>query len=301
MGTRQYVAGFEDTKFGFKALIVAAIITSLAFAVPSIGALLDIAALLIAIFGAVVIFQPMEPRRRMIVALAAVLLISVALVASARASDVGAKRPAFGSLFNGYAAGQCGMYFGLNTMGSSSSVAGGTPGASINQGDIGVTVGYGCPINNMPGSFWFAEGNFDWANMNGSQSGFAMTGPLHFEQRVGLGSPISAMLNLFPSLSNGLSVPAMPILPNGITAGPSYPFIFASLHEQDFSAQFTGLGSSREWLISPGVGIGLQSRLSNNVVAETAVQWVMQSSGLSIGPQKVNLGNGVEVSFTLKY
>lgn len=108
------------------------------------------------------------------------------------------------------------------------------------------------------------------------------------------------MLNLFPSLSQGLAVPSLPVLPNGVTSGPSYPFLFASVHEQDISGQI-GLASNREWLVSPGIGIGLQTRLSNGVVAETAAQWVLQSNGLSLGPAKVALGNAAEVSFTLKY
>jgi len=206
--------------------------------------------------------------------------------------------------FGSYQNGGCGLYYGLNTMGAGGAISGGPIGATQIQGDIGVTLGYGCPIGTAAGDFWFAEGNFDFANINGSQSGLAFTGPAHFEQRIGAGGPISAMLNsgLFPNLNpgNGLAVPSLPGLPAGVTAGPSYPFLFVSLHEEDVSAQF-GLNSGRQWLVSPGVGIGLQSRLSNNVVAETAAQWVMRSNGLSLGPQKIGFGNGAEVSFTLKY
>jgi hypothetical protein len=175
---------------------------------------------------------------------------------------------------------------------------GATVGGTV--GGVGGTIGYGCPFGTTPGNFWFAEGNFDWTNINGSASGFSATGPAHFEQRFGVGSPLSTMLSLVPGWGNGLSVPSLPALPAGVTQGPSYPFIFASLHEQDISAQYN-LSSNRQWLFSPGVGIGLESRLSNNVVAETAVQWVMQSNGLSVGPADVKLGNAVEVSFTLKY
>jgi opacity protein-like surface antigen len=228
------------------------------------------------------------------------LVLALVLLASpAYAADITkAPRP---SVFSGYVSGQCGMYLGINTIGGAGTVNGGPPGASVIQAGLGGTVGYGCPIGAVPGSFWFVEGNFDWVNINGNQNGFAMTGPLHFEQRAGLGSPISGMLNMLPGWGNGLAVPSLPALPAGVTQGPSYPFIFVSLHEQDISAQVFE-ASNRQWLISPGVGIGLESRLSNNVVAETAVQWVMQSNGLSVGPANdVKLGNAVEVSFTLKY
>jgi hypothetical protein len=193
------------------------------------------------------------------------------------------------------------MYFGLNTLGGAGTISGGPPGASIIQGDVGLTLGYGCPFGTTPGTFWFVEGNFDWAGLNGTQNGLALTGPLHFEQRAGVGSPLSSMLNLFPSLTSGLSVPALPALPAGVTQGPQYPFIFVSLHEQDVSATF-GFAQNRDWLISPGIGIGLESRLSNGVVADVTAQWVLQSTGLSVGPATgVKLGNAAEVGFTLKY
>jgi opacity protein-like surface antigen len=231
------------------------------------------------------------------------LLITTALTAlvmPAAAADLTPqfKAPSFGS----YVTGGCGWYFGINSMGSTNRVAGAaTVGENIVQGDLGVTAGYGCPIGTTAGSFWFAEGNFDWANLNGATNGLGLTGPVHLEQRVGLGSPISNMLSMFPGL-NGLSVPAMPALPAGVTAGPSFPFVFASLHEKDVSAQLNGVASNREWLISSGLGIGLESRLSNAVVAETAVQYLLDSNGMALGPaHNVKFGNGVEVSFTLKY
>lgn len=203
-----------------------------------------------------------------------------------------------------YPAGGCGFYYGVNAMGAGGAVNAGPIGATQIQGDIGATVGYGCPIGTVAGSFWFAEGNFDIANLNGSQNGLSLTGPAHFEQRFGVGGPISAMLNsgMFPNLNigNGLSVPSLPGLPAGVTAGPSYPFLFASLHEEDVSAQI-GVATGHAWLFSPGFGVGLQTRLSNNVVAETAAQWVLRSSGVEVGSSKVGLGNGAEVSFTLKY
>ena len=228
------------------------------------------------------------------------IIAATLLSTSAFAADMANKAPP-APVFGSYVTGGCGWYFGINSMGSTNRINGGVVGENIVQGDLGLTAGYGCPIGGTPGSFWFAEGNFDWANLNGATNGLGLTGPIHLEQRIGLGSPISTMLSMFPGL-NGLSVPAMPALPNGITAGPSYPFIFASLHERDVSAQFPGVASNREWLISPGIGIGLESRLSNAVVAETAVQYMLDSNGMSLGPvHDFKFGNGVEVSFTLKY
>lgn len=221
------------------------------------------------------------------------------LAPSAGAADV-PPAPAPAPVVTGYNAGQCGWYFGLNTMGGAGSVQGGAPGTTIMQGAVGGTLGYGCPIGSTPGNFWYAEGNFDWANINGSQNGFSLTGPAHFEQRVGLGSPLSTMLNVLGINNNNISVPPLPLLPPGVTAGTSYPVIFLSFHEQDVSAQVGG-DSNRDWLFSPGIGLALENRLSNNVVVETAGQFVMQSSGFSVGPQTVKLGNAFEASVTLKY
>lgn len=202
-------------------------------------------------------------------------------------------------IFGTYAAGGCGLYAGLNTMGAATSVSGAAPGTVVAQGNVGAEIGYGCPIGTTAGNFWFAEGIFDWANLNGSSAGLSLTGPAHFEQRLGLGSPISTLLNLFPGF-NGLSVPSLPSLPSGITYGPSYPYVFASVHEQDILAGVGG-NSSAAWLVSPGLGLGLQSRLSNGVVADVYAEWVLASNGLSVGPSKVSLGNEALVGLQLKY
>lgn len=203
--------------------------------------------------------------------------------------------------FAGYVAGRCGAYAGINTMGVAGTVNGGPPGASIIQGDVGLTVGYGCPIGTVAGSFWFVEGNFDFANINGSSSGLGLSGPAHFEQRFALGSPISTALSVFPGNPfGGLAVPSTPACPTNVTCGPQFPFIFAALYEQDIGGQF-GISQNREWLVSPGIGLGLESRWSNGVVADVTAQWKLDSSGLAIGPQSVKLGNAAVVGLTLKY
>lgn len=228
-----------------------------------------------------------------------ILAAAAALMAGAAgAADIPTKaRP---DLFAGYAAGKCGMFYGINTMGVAGALNGGPPGASIVQGDVGITLGYGCP-GASPGTFWFAEGNFDFANINGSATGLSLTGPAHFEQRVGFGGPLSGMLNVIGlGSNNGLSTPSLPLLPPGVTAGTSYPFFFVALHEQDVSAM-VGDARNRDWLISPGIGVGLETRLSNAVVVDTWAQWKLDSNALSVGPNKVNLGNAAVAGVTLKY
>lgn len=227
------------------------------------------------------------------------LLALVLLATPAYAADMPLKaRP---NLVASYAAGGCGMYFGFNTMGVAGAVANGVPGASIVQGDIGGTLGYGCPIGTTPGNFWFAEGDFDFANLNGASAGLSMTGPAHFQQKLALGSPLSSVLGLLPNNPfGGLSVPALPACPANVICGTQYPFVFASLHEQDTSAQ-NGFTQGRAWLISPGVGMGLESRWSNGVVVDVSAQWKLDSTALSLGPQTVKYGNAGIVELTFKY
>jgi hypothetical protein len=206
------------------------------------------------------------------------------------------------NVFQGYAKGGCGAYFGINAMGAGGSTTGATSTNALSGGG-GVTLGYGCPFSGGAGNFWFIESNFDFQNINGNGNGLSIgTGgtPAHFEQRFGLGSPINALLGTISNPFGSLSVPQLAPLPAGITAGPSYPFIFASIHEQDVSASYLG-ANGRDWIVSPGVGIGLQSRLSNGVVSEVAAQWVLQSQSVAIGANTVKFGNAAMVSAALKY
>lgn len=234
--------------------------------------------------------------KRMISAVAALTALSV----SAAAADMSVKS-ARANPFAGYIAGKCGMFAGFNSMGVAGAVNNGIPGASIVQGDIGVTIGYGCPLG-QAGSFWFAEADFDFANLNGAASGLSMSGPAHFQQKIALGSPLSQLLNAIPNPFSGLSTPSTPALPSGINAGPQYPFVFAAFHEQDIGAQLPqALTQGREWLFSPGLGIGLESRLSNGVVMDVTAQWKLDSNAFQVGPQKVSLGNAAVVQTTFKY
>ena len=110
--------------------------------------------------------------------LKAALLITAAwsTLPPAHAGDLA---PAFKSLAQPYDLTRCGAYFGINSMLMSSSVNGTAvaPGTQVQQGAIGGTVGYGCPINAANGSFWFVEGLFDIANLNGNVNGLSKPCP----------------------------------------------------------------------------------------------------------------------------
>lgn len=224
------------------------------------------------------------------------IVITLALTSSAWAADLATKAHNF--QINPYPTNGCGAYYGVNAMGSASPIANATPGATALGGDIGGTIGYTCATS--ASTFWFAEAMADFQNLNGSGPGFSLTGPAHFEERFAFGGPINQMLNVLPNL-NIPSVPSLPGLPNGITAGPSNGYIYAAINEDDVSATF-GASTGRDWIISPEFGVGLLSRLSNNVVADAWVGARLQTGKVCVGGFSCPaLSNGVVTGIAFKY
>ncbi len=175
----------------------------------------------------------------------------------------------------------CGAYYGIDALASASTVKNAPVGDTVIGGDIGGSFGYTCATS--PSSFWFVEVIADFQNLNGSQNGLALTGPAHLEQRAGFGGPLNAMLpSLFPNL-NLPAVPSLPVLPAGVTAGTANGYIYAAINEDDISAKF-GNTANRQWIITPEAGLGMLTRLSNNVVADV---W----AGMKLESQAICLGN----------
>jgi hypothetical protein len=215
-------------------------------------------------------------------------------VVPANAADLAHKALSFQS----YPTNGCGAYYGVNALGSASPIANATPGATAIGGDIGGTIGYTCQTS--PSTFWFAEAMGDFQNLNGNGAGFSMTGPAHFEERVAFGGPINQLLNVLPNL-NIPAVPSLPVLPNGITAGPSNGYVYAGLNEDDVSATF-GASTGRNWIVSPEVGVGMLSRLSNNVVADVWAGARLQSQEVCVGHFSCpRLSTGLVTGLAFKY
>src|ERR1700689_2724894 len=95
-----------------------------------------------------------------------ILILALALFASpAIAADLPVKAsPGYAQ----YPTTKCGIYYGVNTMGSTAAVESAAIGTQSVQAGIGLTVGYTCPVG---GGYWFVDGMFDFANLNGSQNG----------------------------------------------------------------------------------------------------------------------------------
>jgi hypothetical protein len=241
-------------------------------------------------------------RSRVAIFVLAVAGFAAVFLSLARAADLPLKANAQPQLVPACGSG---MYFGINTTGTAGAVSGSVvPGDSIVQGEIGVHLGYtstvGTCVAGVASPFWFVEANVDWTNLNGtaigpsgsSPSGLGalnLTGPLDLYQRIGYGNPaITSMLSVIPGLGS-ISTPSLPILPTGVTASTAVPYLYFGVHEQDVSAFFYNpvsgfpLAANKEWMISPEIGIGMWTRLSNNVVVDVSAGYQIQSSGVCLG------------------
>jgi len=223
--------------------------------------------------------------------------ILAGLLSSALAADLPVKAPR--GFLDSYPSGGCGAYYGIVTEGSASPVANSPVGATALGGSIGGTFGYTCDRGS---TFWFAEVIVAFQNLNGGTNGFSLSGPVHIEQRIAFGGPINQFLSILPNL-NFPAVPSIPALPNGVTAGPQRGYVYASLNQDDISVSYLGLSTGKAWLVSPGVGIGLLSRLSNGVVVDTWGGLKLQSNSIcfSGGVQCPKFSNGAQVGVSLKY
>jgi len=221
------------------------------------------------------------------------------LTLPAAAADISTKAVK-ASVASGYPTTKCGFYYGIGTGGNAGAVTGGPVGAQIVQGDIDAIVGYTCPFSQN--GFWFVEGSIGFSNLNGSSNGLSLSGPLVAIERVGVGSPINALLGGLLPTGSFPALPSLPNLPNGVTTGPANGYAFAGLVEQDISAQI-GLLSGRQWVVAPIVGLGLLTRLSDNVVVDTWAGWQMNSNSFCPGGGTAcaKLGNMARVGVSLKY
>ena len=227
-----------------------------------------------------------------------ILVLVLGLIASpAFAADLPVKAPTGYAV---YPTTKCGAYYGVNTLGSTAAVENAAVGTQTVQGAIGLTLGYTCP---MGGGYWFVDGMFDIANLNGNANGFALSGPAQFEQRFGFGAPVPLLISLIPglaSLQNAL--PSLIPLPTGVAVSTSNPYLFVSLHEDDIGVAI-GLEANKQYLISTGFGIGTKTRLSNGIVFDPFAEYVLPSTQMCLGVVAgcVKRGPGIRVGAALEF
>ncbi len=178
-----------------------------------------------------------------------------------------------------------GLYFGVGTLGGGGTVSADVPGVNQNSlvsNQIGVAgiIGY---VWNMPNSAYFAaaESWFGWQNFNGAAQGFSLTGPATFTQRVMVGAPLNDIAALFPTLN--LQVPPFPTLPGGQVASNIKPYLFGSLTEDDITIDVAGMGSNKDWRLSPGIGIGMLGQLTSGSVVDVFAMTKFPQKGVCFG------------------
>jgi hypothetical protein len=230
--------------------------------------------------------------KRVILAAVAALIALPALAADLTTKAQG------NFLSAGYPTTKCGFYYGAGTGGSAGAVNGAAVGTQIVQGQLDAILGYACPF--ATNAFWFAEGSIGFNNINGSVNGLALSGPLVMIQRAGAGSPINQLFNPFGS---NLSLPALPLLPTGVTPGVATGYLFAGMVEQDIAAQVLN-GHTHQWVVAPMIGFGMLTRLNGNAaVVDTWAGWQMNSQSFCPGGGNscAKLGNAARVGVSFKY
>lgn len=229
------------------------------------------------------------------------LLLAAALFSTGTmAADLPAQITKAPQGYASYPTTKCGMYYGVNTMGSTAAVENAAIGTQTVQGAIGLTLGYTCPVGQ---GYWFVDGMFDFANLNGSQNGLNLSGPAQFEQRFGFGAPVPILISLIPGLASlQNAVPSLIPLPTGVTVVTANPYLFGSLHEDDTGVSL-GLAANKSYLISTGIGIGNKIRWSNGIVFDPFAEYVLPSSEMCIGLAGgcVKRGPGVRVGAALEF
>lgn len=193
----------------------------------------------------------------------------------------------------------CGFYYGVTASGSGGGSSGTTfSGAQVLAGDVGLVGGYTCPIS--PSSFWFVEGIASVSKVNGADTAanLKLAGTASFEQRVGFGAPwsvVQALVSAVPALG-GVSVPSIPLLPNGVTAGPLNPYVFLGVNERDISAQVM-VNSGKAYVVSGEIGFGALARMSNGMMLDSWVKYQPASTKLRIGGAGGDFKTGDFVGF----
>lgn len=230
-------------------------------------------------------------------------LVLAASSIAASSADIVRKAPV---LDVGYPTG-CGLYYGIATEGSAQPLKDGPVQATALSGSLGGVLGYTCPFKGGT-SFWFAEVTAGAQAFNGGGNGLGMTAPIHVKERIGIGGPLSGMLGLLsiPAISDLPALPSIPNLPAGVTAGAARAYVYAALNQDDISATF-GPGSGRTWVLTPEAGVGMLTRLSNNVVIDVYAGAKFSGNSVCFGAAGVgNIGcarpgTGFTTGLILKY
>lgn len=214
--------------------------------------------------------------------------LAAALIATAAsAADLPVKAPAL--ISTAYPYQSSGLFFGIYTEGGGGSVSATVPGvgaASLSTTDAGFggTIGYawGSKTSTLAYS---VEADFGFTNFNGNNAGFALQGPLSFEQRFVVFTPFANLMSMLPNFPNLFgTIPPFPLLPTGVTASNLQTGLAFGVKEKDISTSFAGLSSNKEWRVEPVIKLIMMEQLSNGTAVRAWAGVAMPDKGKIIGP-----------------
>ena len=181
-----------------------------------------------------------------------------------------------------------GLFFGIYTEGGGGSVSATVPGvgaASLTTTDaaFGATIGYAWGQRNSPIAYSL-EGDFGFTNFNGNNAGFALSGPLSFEQRFVVFTPWTNLASMLPNFPNIFgTVPPFPALQPGVTASNLQMGLSIGVKEKDISTSFVGVESNRVWRVEPVIKLIAMEQLSNGTALRAWAGVTLPDKGAIIG------------------
>jgi hypothetical protein len=211
------------------------------------------------------------------------LALAMAVPGGAFAADMPLKAPAY-NLPNVYPTKACGWFYGLNAEGGAGVVNGAPAGTVAIGGDIGVLVGYACPLASIP---FFFQADFDFQNLNAGNAGFSLNGPAHFTQLAAVQTPLLSWFSSWINVGQNNIPSIVPLLPPGVTVnGPPQNYFGVTVSEDDVSASYGGM-TARDWVVSPGVRTGLLFHLTGpngvQAVGDVYAGLQFQSNAVCLG------------------
>lgn len=220
--------------------------------------------------------------QKLLLAAAATLISLPAL-----AADLSVKAPV--PIPQAYPYQSSGLFFGLYTEGGGGSVTATAPGvnpASLATTDAGLGATIGYAFGTKGSSFGYTiEADAGFTNFNGNNAGFALSGPLSFEQRFVVWTPFSSIQSLLPNLPNIFgTVPPFPILPAGVTASNMQTGLAFGVKEADRSLAFSGLQANKEWIVEPVVKLMAMEQMSNSTAIRAWAGVAIPTQGHIFGP-----------------
>ncbi len=231
-------------------------------------------------------------KRFLLAALAAISLTP------ALAADLPVKAPpllpANAFQFNG-----SGFFGGLFTEGGGGSVSANVPGVAsasltTTTAAIGLTAGWA--FRTSSAFSYTLEGDVSATNFNGNSQGFALGGPLAFEQRAMIWAPASMITQALSFLNVSNLFGNLPTLnPNGATITNQMWGIGAGAYEKDVTLAYLGVGSNKVWSVEPVLTVMLQDQLSNGSAIRAFVKTGFSTDAVIVGAKNANAIKGPDV------